>query len=131
MHLNRKQAVQYMKDVEYPMGESTWYRWKTKLNNEKQQRLYEIARVGYEEEHTDSVEEIETARKLLWTEYHNCKGAVSRANILEKIINTRPLLSSYYDSTKDVIEKPAIKENPNIQITEQTEADSESWPVPK
>jgi len=120
-----------MKDVEYPMGESTWYRWKTKLNNEKQQRLYEIARVGYEEEHTDSVEEIETARKLLWTEYHNCKGAVSRANILEKIINTRPLLSSYYDSTKDVIEKPAIKENPNIQITEQTEADSESWPVPK
>ena len=122
MHLKRKQAVQYLKDVEYPMSERTWYRWRIKLNNEKQQRLYEIARVGYEEEHTDSIEEIETARKLLWKEYHDCKGAVSRASILEKIINTRPLLSSYYDSTKEVLEKPdhartTAEEDNNIQVT--------------
>jgi len=99
------------------MGKSTWYRWKILLNNTKRERLYEIARIGYEEEHTDSVEEIETARKLLWKEYHDCKGAVSRASILEKIINTRPLLSSYYDSTKVVLEK-----KPNARTT--TEEDN-------
>jgi hypothetical protein len=126
MHLNREQALTYLKETGYPMGKTTWYRWKVQLNHEKQKRLYEIARIGYEEEHTDSIEEIETARKLLWKEYHNCKGPVSRASILEKIINTRPLLSSYYDSTKEVIEKPVnqrttIKEDNNIQITTTAE----------
>lgn len=120
MHLNREQAITYLKEIGYPMGKSTWYRWKVQLNHEKQKRLYEIARIGYEEEHTDSIEEIETARKLLWKEYHNCKGSVSRASILEKIINTRPLLSSYYDSTKGVLEKPdharsTTEEDNNIQ----------------
>lgn len=117
MNLKRKQAVLYMKDMGYLMTERTWYRWKTRLNAEKQKRLYEIVRIGYEEEHTDSIEEIETARKLLWKEYHDCKGAVSRASILEKIINTRPLLSSYYDSTKVVLEK-----KPNARTT--TEEDN-------
>ena len=122
MHLKPAQAMQYLKDIEHPMSKVTWFRWKRRLNAEKQKRLYEIARIGYEEEHTDSIEEIETARKLLWKEYHNCKGAVSRASILEKIINTRPLLSSYYDSTKEVLEKPnnartTIEEDNNIQIT--------------
>jgi len=116
MHLKRKQAVEYMKYAEYPMSERTWYRWVQKLNNSKRERLYEIARIGYEEEHTDSIEEIETARKLLWKEYEECKGAVSRAAILEKIINTRPLLSSYYDSTKEVVEKPVAKEDNDIQV---------------
>lgn len=126
MHLDRQHAVIYMKDLGYPMTERTWYRWKVRLNNEKQKRLYEIARIGYEEEHTDSVEEIETARRLLWEEYHNCKGAVSRATILEKIINTRPLLSSYYDSTKEVLERPinasttAVKEDDNIPVATTT-----------
>ena len=106
MHLKPDQAMAYLKDIGHPMSKVTWFRWKRKLNAEKQKRLYEIARIGYEEEHTDSIEEIETARKLLWKEYHNCKGAVSRASILEKIINTRPLLSSYYDSTREVLEKP-------------------------
>lgn len=120
MHLDRQHAVIYMKERGHPMTHRTWYRWKVRLNAEKQKRLYEIARIGYEEEHTDSIEEIETARRLLWEEYHNCKGAVSRASILEKIINTRPLLSSYYDSTREVIEKPdarsTIKEDNNIQV---------------
>ena len=127
MHLKRKEAVQYMIDVEYPMSERTWYRWVNRLNLQKRERLYEIARIGYEEEHTDSVEEIETARRLLWKEYHDCKGAVSRASILEKIINTRPLLSSYYDSTKEVLEKPTdatskstTEEDNNIQIAATT-----------
>ena len=133
MHLGRQQATTYLKDVGYPMSEPTWYRWKMRLNAEKQKRLYEIARIGYEEEHTDSVEEIETARKLLWTEYHNCKGPVSRATILEKIINTRPLLSSYYDSTREVLEKKpdassnntrsTTQEDNNIQVTTATATD--------
>jgi hypothetical protein len=129
MHLKRKQAVQYMKDAEYPMSERTWYRWVQRLNNSKRERLYEIARIGYEEEHTDSIEEIETARKLLWKEYEECKGAVSRATILEKIINTRPLLSSYYDSTQEVVEKPVatVKEDDNIQITEQSATTTNEW----
>ena len=130
MHLKYDKALIYMKDHGYEMGQSTWYRWVQKLNNNKRERLYEIARIGYEEEHTDSIEEIETARKLLWKEYEECKGAVSRATILEKIINTRPLLSSYYDSTKEVIEQPA-KEDDNIQVAAEqptaTAATTNEW----
>lgn len=123
MHLTRQKAVLYLTDVGYPMSERTWYRWVTKLNNQKRERLYEIAKYGYEDEHTDSIEEIDTARKLLWEEYHKAVRPTERAIILEKIINTRPLLSSYYDSTQGVIEwkgeKPVTKENPDIQESEQ------------
>lgn len=116
MHLTRQQAVIYLKQVGYQMSERSWYRWKTHLENTKRERLYQIAQIGLTDEHTDSIEEIETARKLLWTEYHKAVRPTERAIILEKIINTRPLLSSYYDSTQGVIEKP-VKEDTDIQVT--------------
>jgi hypothetical protein len=131
MHLKPDQAMQYLRDIGYPMAKVTWFRWKRILNKNKRERLYEIARVGYEEEHTDSIEEIETARKLLWKEYKNAVKPTDRATILEKIINTRPLLSSYYDATKEVIQKPAISKD-NISTDIQTPTtESESWSVPE
>ena len=59
-----------------PMSEANMVQMEDKIKALRKERLYEIARIGYEEEHTDSIEEIETARKLLWKEYHNCKGPV-------------------------------------------------------
>lgn len=132
MHLDRHQSVEYMKDVGYPMSERSLYRWKQHLNTTKRERLYEIARIGYEDEHTDSIEEIELARKLMWKEYYECKGSVSRATILEKIINTRPLLSSYYDSTKEVIERPGsttTKEDNSDLQTDSAETETKPWTV--
>lgn len=114
------------------MSERSLYRWKQHLNTTKRERLYEIARIGYEDEHTDSIEEIELARKLMWKEYYECKGSVSRATILEKIINTRPLLSSYYDSTKEVIERPGsttTKEDNSDLQTDSAETETKPWTV--
>lgn len=119
MNLKPEKALLFLKN-EYglTMGASTLRRYKRELRTQAKERLYKIAEYGSEQEHIESIDEIEMARSLLWKEYDRAVKPLERATILEKIINTRPLLSSYYDSTKDVIERPAsIQENSTIQNT--------------
>ena len=123
MHLRPKQALKYLEDSGHPMAESTWYGWKRFLNKTMQERLYEVAQYEFPEQHLESIEEIKIARKEMWTNYRAEKDPLKKATILEKIINTRPLLSSYYDSTKGVIEKPEQE-----SIRETTIQESESVP---
>ena len=124
MHLQPQKALLYLKnEYNIRMADRTLRKWKQRIRETSKQRLYQIAQYGFEEEQIESIDEIEIARKLLWKEYRDCKNPVARASILEKIINTRPLLSSYYDSTKEVIEKPvanSVQKDSDIQITEPT-----------
>jgi hypothetical protein len=119
MHLKWKQAERYLIDENHEMGESTWYRWKKRLTSESQQRLYEIAQYEFPEQHLEAIEEIRTARKLMWENVHKVKDPFKQNIMVQNIINTLPLRSSYYDATKGVIEKPESKEDNPIQESEQ------------
>jgi hypothetical protein len=125
MHLNPERSRVFLqKEYGIKMGESTLRRYKQRLKEQAKQRLYAIAEYGAVEEHSEAIDEIEIARRLLWKSYEEAQQPLTKAVILEKIINTRPLLSSYYDSTKEVIEQPAnTQEDNNIQIaTERIKA---------
>jgi hypothetical protein len=125
MHLKRKAAVQYMKDAEFPMSERSWYRWCKKLNKTMMERLYEVAQYEFPEQHLEAIEEIRTARKLMWENVHKVKDPFKQNIMVQNIINTLPLRSSYYDATKGVIEKPESKEDNTIQESEGQPAANE------
>lgn len=99
------------------MAEPTLYKWKRILKKRAIDRLYEVAQYEFPEQHLEAIEEIKVARQEMWKQYEAAIKPLEKATILEKIINTRPLLSQYYDSTKDVIEKPVTEENPTIPQT--------------
>jgi hypothetical protein len=119
MHLRPKQALLYLKDNGHEMAESTLYGWKRMIKKTVQERLYEVAQYEFPEQHLEAIEEIRTARKLMWENVHKVKDPFKQNIMVQNIINTLPLRSSYYDATKGVIEKPESKEDNPIQESEQ------------
>jgi len=108
MRLSLKQALEYLKDVGFEMSLPTYTRIKRKLNSQKLKRLYHIAKIGFTEEHLAAIDNLELVQRLMWQDYQNCKDPFKRSCILEKIANIQPYLSSYYETTKDIIENSNI-----------------------
>jgi hypothetical protein len=108
MRLSLKQALEYLKDIGFEMSLPTYTRIKRKLNSHKLQRLYHVAKIGFTDEHLAAIDNLELIQKLMWQDYHNCKDPFKRTCILEKIANIQPYLSSYYETTKDIIENSNI-----------------------
>lgn len=51
-----------------------------------------------------------TARNLLWKAHNEAKHALHKAIILQKIINVLPYLTSFYETTRDMIQsRPEFK----------------------
>lgn len=122
MHLNRKQAVQYLREVDYPMSERTWYRWRLYLNKTIIDRLYQVAQYEFPEQHQESIEEIKAARKKMWENVWKIKDPFKQNIMMQNLLNTLPLKSEYYYASKGVIEKPeSNKEDNIIQESEPTE----------
>jgi hypothetical protein len=104
MRLTIQQALEYMKDNGHPMSRATYMRHKSKVQSRKLQRLYNIAKTGFTDEHLASIDQLELVERLMWKEYNDCKDPFKRSCILEKICNIRPYLSAYYETSKDIIE---------------------------
>jgi len=127
MRLREKEALIYLeKEHGIKMGGSTYRREKTLLKRMTQQRLYHIAQIGYEDQHIGAIDETENAIMLMYREFMKEEEPLKRVQILEKIINLKPLLSNYYDATKGVIEKP---EDTAETVRESTVQESESEPT--
>ena len=82
-------------------------------------RLYEVAQYEFPEQHLEAIEEIKAARKVMWENVYKVKDPFKQNIMIQNLINSRPLLSAYYDATKGVIEKPESKEDILIQESEQ------------
>ena len=125
MRLTIRQSLDYMKDAGYEVSQSTYSRMKNKLQSKKLERLYSIAKYGFQDQHLERIDQLELIQRLMWQDYKECKDAFKRSCILEKIANIQPYLSSYYEATKDIIEhkenqkeenngSESIKENNSI-----------------
>ena len=135
MRLTERQAMAYLASdaIGFPMSERTLYREKRKLNNLKFQRLALIAASGFQDQHVERIDNLEMIQKLMWQNYHQCTNAYQRVIILEKIKEMQPYLSTYYDATREVMErnvKPTTesaerKETGNISMV--SERDSSTW----
>ena len=125
MRLTEKQALQYLKDEhDINISGATYRRDKTILKRMTKQRLYYIAEAGFEQQHMHSIDMIEHGEMLMWREWAKEKDPFKRVLIVEKIINLRPLLGTYYDSTKGVTQKP---ESTKSETTIQESTPSGNW----
>ena len=105
MRLTIEQSLKYREDVGYNFSQSTYWRIKRKMQSAKLQGLYHIAKIGFEDQHLERIDNCELILKLMWENYLDCKDPFKRVLILEKIANVQPLLSSYYDSTRAVMKE--------------------------
>ena len=128
MRLTEKQALLYLKN-EHGINISgpTYRRDKLALKRMTQARLYHIAQIGYEDQHLGAIDETENAIMLMYREFRKEQDPLKRCQILEKIINLKPLLSNYYDATKGVIQKPDEPQEINTISIPEEQPEPNEW----
>jgi hypothetical protein len=115
MNLSAEKAMAYLKEYEFEMSIRTYQREKAKLKKMQSKRFFQIAQVGFEKMHMDVNDDLVTARNLLWKAHNEAKNPLHRAIILEKIINVLPYLTSFYESTRELIEnRPEFKKKDKL-----------------
>src|SRR5215204_1079957 len=108
MRLSTEQALQYMKDNGFSISRATYFRYKKKLEEEKLERLYHMANLGFEYQYLDRIDGLELIEKKMWEEYNKEKGSWKRVQILKDIAEIQPFLSSIYEASKFVIDDKKI-----------------------
>ena len=91
---------------------------KTFLKQTRNEKLYEIAREGFVNQHLERIQNLEKVLKEMWKCYQKEKDPLDKAHILWYIVATQPYLGQYHETTKDVMKSLAEmnkeeKENEN------------------
>lgn len=104
-------ALNYLKDKGYDISHSEYYRLKNEVKESTHERLNLIASKEFLTQHMERIDTLRTILKEMWTNYHLEKNPFKKVQILEKIEENQLYLSSYYDSTRYVLEQ-AVKIKP-------------------
>jgi hypothetical protein len=103
MRHSEQQSLEYLKEVGFACSAATFYREKKKVEELKLKRLY-IASIGFVDQHLERIDNTELCLKLMWENYNEEKDPYKRFQMLKDIILVQPYLSSYYETTKLVME---------------------------
>lgn len=117
MRLNEKESLAWIRshqDTKKKMEVRTFYRIKGRLKSSSEKRKFELQKNGLWEQHLERIDQLETALKFSWENFHREKDASKKQRILDSIAAIQPLLSTYYSATQEVVEHDAAK---NIQDT--------------
>ena len=105
LNISEKESLEYLKDKGYPISRTELYRLKQEVKDSTQDRLNLIASKEFLNQHIERIDTLRTILKEMWANYHNCKDPFKKVQILEKIEENQLYLSSYYDSTRYVMEQ--------------------------
>ena len=105
MRLTEKESLEYLKDNGFEISDTTLYREKSKLEKMKLNRLYQIAKYGFEEQHLERIDNCELILKLMWQNAMEEKDPYKRNQILKDILSLQAYLSGYYEATKEVMKQ--------------------------
>jgi hypothetical protein len=103
MHLSTINSLEYLKDHGHEMSQRNYFLHKKKINSLKLKRLFYIAKIGFEEQHLERIDQLKLIQQLMGKNYDECKDAYQRSKILRMIGDVQPLLSAYYDATHAVV----------------------------
>jgi hypothetical protein len=103
MRLSTKKSLEYLKEHGFDMSQRNYFRQKKKIQSLKLKRLYHIAKIGFEEQHLERIDQLKLIQELMWQNYDACKDPYQRSKILRAIADVQPVLSAYYDSTHHVV----------------------------
>ena len=104
MRLSRQEALAYLRGEGYPISNATLGRIKSELKRNSLQRMHQIAAYEFHEQHLSRIDTCELITKLMWQEYLRERSPYKRVLILKEIKEVQPFLSSYYQTTKMVLE---------------------------
>ena len=104
MRLTRQEALEYLRGQGYPISNSTLGRIKSELKRNSLSRMHQIATYEFHEQHLNRIDNCELIAKLMWQGYLRERSPYRRVLILKEIKEIQPYLSSYYQTTKMVLE---------------------------
>jgi hypothetical protein len=99
--------LQYLDDKGFKIGPATYYRLKNEVKESTHERLNLITSKEFLTQHIERIDMLRTILKEMWANYHLEKNPFKKVQILEKIEENQVYLSSYYDSTRYVLEQAA------------------------
>ena len=128
MRLTEEQALAYLKGVGFECSHATLYREKNKLEKMKLQRLYHIAKIGFQDQHLETIDEFHMGFRMMWKNVLREQDPYKQNSMIKDILLLKPYLSAYYEATKYVVEKqPEYNESEKQQHEqEEQEARTES-----
>jgi hypothetical protein len=129
MRLTEKEALEYLRNTGFEISDTTWYREKKQLEKMKLRRLYHIAKIGFEDQHLERIDNCELIQKLMWQNVKEEKDPYKRNQILKDILSMQPYLSSYYEATKEVMKESAFMKRyyvPEFEISRDTITNSKN-----
>lgn len=115
MNLHENQALKYLDDNGFDISRAEFYRLKNEVKESTEERLNLIASKEFLSQHLERIDTLRTILKEMWANYHLEKNPTKRVQILEKIEENQLYLSSYYDSTRYVLQQ-AVQQKQNKQI---------------
>jgi hypothetical protein len=115
MRLTTEQALQYLKDNEFPMSRASYFRHKKKVEERKLKRLYEIAKVGFQDQHLETIDQYEMGFKMMWQNVLKEQDPYKQNVMIKDILLLQPYLSAYYEATKLVFSVDNNNNNNNNQ----------------
>ena len=107
MEIHEDQALKYLDDNGYNISRAEYYRIKNEIKESGDERLNLIASKEWKLQHLERIDNLRTILKEMWKNYKECKDPFKRVQILERIEENQIYLSSYYDSTRYVMEQAA------------------------
>jgi hypothetical protein len=100
MRLTTDQSLQYLKDNGFSMSRSSYFRRKKKVEERKLKRLYEIAKIGFQDQHLETIDQYEMGFKMMWQNVLRESDPYKQNSMIKDILLLKPYLSSYYEATK-------------------------------
>ena len=105
MQRTTQQTLEYLKDNGFPISERTLRREKQVINDKNVKRLYQIAKIGFHKQHLERIEKLKYIERCMWDDARDCTDPYKRTKIKEMIANLQPIMASFIDVTRYVIEK--------------------------
>jgi len=87
MRLSEKDSLKWLKTRGHDIQQATFYKIKGQIKASTEKRKYELAREGLWEQHLERIDQLETALKLAWENYHTETNATKKVRILETIVS--------------------------------------------
>jgi hypothetical protein len=107
LNFSEKESLQYLYDKGFKIGPATYYRLKHEVKESTNERLNLIASKEFLTQQIERIDTLRTILKEMWANYRLEKNPFKKVQILEKIEENQLYLSSYYDSTRYVLEQAA------------------------
>jgi hypothetical protein len=109
MNLHEDKALKYLDDNGYEISRAELYRLKKEIKESTPERLNLIASSEFLDQHIERIDTLKTIQNELWLNYNKEQNPSKKANILMQIAELQTYLSSYYDSTRYVLQQAIIK----------------------